>query len=232
VESPERRHTRTDRETNATRVVRRHWHGQGPLFSALATVILALCGCATTTVTASRATPSPVALHLNAGGYSLSGSSTTIRGTVARGAKVRVNGHRASVHAGHWSSELHLHLGGNRVTVEATLSGHETSRKMITVTREKTPGEVEAETRATAPTSEAGEQEGSARQSTPARTPPPEETCTNGTYVNSAGNTVCSPEQSPTVPAGATAECEDGTYSFSQSRSGTCSHHGGVAKWL
>jgi hypothetical protein len=56
--------------------------------------------------------------------------------------------------------------------------------------------------------------------------------CTNGTYVNSAGNTVCSPEESPTQPAGATAECEDGTYSFSESRSGTCSHHGGVAKWL
>jgi hypothetical protein len=56
--------------------------------------------------------------------------------------------------------------------------------------------------------------------------------CTNGTYVNSAGNTVCSPEQSSTVPAGATAQCVDGTYSFSQSRSGTCSHHGGVAQWL
>jgi hypothetical protein len=56
--------------------------------------------------------------------------------------------------------------------------------------------------------------------------------CTNGTYVNSAGSTVCSPEQSPTAPAGATAECGDGTYSFSESRSGTCSHHGGVAKWL
>jgi len=56
--------------------------------------------------------------------------------------------------------------------------------------------------------------------------------CTNGTYVNSAGNRVCSPEESPTQPAGATAECEDGTYSFSESRSGTCSHHGGVTKWL
>jgi hypothetical protein len=56
--------------------------------------------------------------------------------------------------------------------------------------------------------------------------------CTNGTYVNSAGNRVCSPEESPTQPAGATAECGDGTYSFSESRSGTCSHHGGVAQWL
>src|SRR5437899_6854128 len=33
-------------------------------------------------------------------------------------------------------------------------------------------------------------------------------------------------------PPGATALCRDGTYSYSQHRSGTCSHHGGVAKWL
>lgn len=57
-------------------------------------------------------------------------------------------------------------------------------------------------------------------------------TCTNGTYVNSAGNTVCRPETSSNVPNGATAKCFDGTYSFSQSRRGTCSHHGGVADWL
>ncbi|MGA2644526.1 MAG: DUF3761 domain-containing protein [Candidatus Sulfotelmatobacter sp.] len=31
---------------------------------------------------------------------------------------------------------------------------------------------------------------------------------------------------------GATAQCRDGSYSFSQSRRGTCSHHRGVAKWL
>jgi hypothetical protein len=33
-------------------------------------------------------------------------------------------------------------------------------------------------------------------------------------------------------PPGATARCRDGSYSFSQHRSGTCSHHGGVAVWL
>jgi hypothetical protein len=61
----------------------------------------------------------------------------------------------------------------------------------------------------------------------------PEAGCTNGSYVNAAGNTVCSPEESSNgPPAGATAECADGTYSFSESRSGTCSHHGGVAQWL
>ncbi|MBK9736820.1 MAG: DUF3761 domain-containing protein [Saprospiraceae bacterium] len=31
---------------------------------------------------------------------------------------------------------------------------------------------------------------------------------------------------------GACAVCADGTYSFSKNQRGTCSHHGGVAKWL
>jgi hypothetical protein len=34
------------------------------------------------------------------------------------------------------------------------------------------------------------------------------------------------------APPGATAQCRDGTYSYSAHRSGTCSHHGGVAVWL
>ena len=34
------------------------------------------------------------------------------------------------------------------------------------------------------------------------------------------------------APPGATALCRDGTYSYSQHHSGTCSHHGGVAEWL
>jgi hypothetical protein len=34
------------------------------------------------------------------------------------------------------------------------------------------------------------------------------------------------------APAGASARCRDGTYSFSSSRRGTCSHHGGVSEWL
>jgi hypothetical protein len=57
--------------------------------------------------------------------------------------------------------------------------------------------------------------------------------CTsNGTYMNSKGQTVKRPENCSSAPPGATAQCRDGTYSFSQSRRGTCSHHGGVAKWL
>ena len=34
------------------------------------------------------------------------------------------------------------------------------------------------------------------------------------------------------APDGASAKCRDGSYSFSQSRRGTCSRHGGVAAWL
>ena len=57
--------------------------------------------------------------------------------------------------------------------------------------------------------------------------------CTNnGTYTNSKGQTVQRPENCSSAPKGATAQCRDGSYSFSQSHSGTCSHHGGVAKWL
>jgi len=33
-------------------------------------------------------------------------------------------------------------------------------------------------------------------------------------------------------PAGATAQCKDGTYSHATSHRGACSHHGGVAKWM
>lgn len=52
------------------------------------------------------------------------------------------------------------------------------------------------------------------------------------TYTNSAGNQVQRPIYSDSIPAGASAQCKDGTYSFSQSRRGTCSGHGGVAEWL
>lgn len=56
--------------------------------------------------------------------------------------------------------------------------------------------------------------------------------CKNGAYTNSSGKRVCKPEKDNSRPAGATAQCRDGSYSFSQHRSGTCSGHGGVAVWL
>lgn len=51
-------------------------------------------------------------------------------------------------------------------------------------------------------------------------------------YTNVNGNTVHSPAYYNSAPVGASARCGDGTYSFSQNRRGTCSHHGGVADWL
>lgn len=55
-----------------------------------------------------------------------------------------------------------------------------------------------------------------------------------GSYTNRAGIEVHRPAHtvSGQVPAGASAQCRDGSFSFSQSRRGTCSHHGGVRRWL
>ncbi|WP_438394490.1 DUF3761 domain-containing protein [Caballeronia sp. DA-9] len=52
-------------------------------------------------------------------------------------------------------------------------------------------------------------------------------------YRNHDGQTVHSPahSRSGAAPDGATAQCRDGTWSFSRHRSGTCSRHGGVAAW-
>src|SRR3989344_1157570 len=54
----------------------------------------------------------------------------------------------------------------------------------------------------------------------------------NGTYKNVDGDIIQSPYHAPSAPAGASAQCGDGTYSFSAHRQGTCSHHGGVARWV
>jgi uncharacterized protein DUF3761 len=58
--------------------------------------------------------------------------------------------------------------------------------------------------------------------------------CAADYYRNVNGVCVHRPvkAQNSSAPHGATAQCRDGSYSFSQSHRGTCSHHGGVAKWL
>lgn len=60
----------------------------------------------------------------------------------------------------------------------------------------------------------------------------PPATCDSDHFRNVDGRCVQRPTKAPSAPAGATARCRDGTYSFSQHRQGTCSHHGGVAEWL
>lgn len=51
-------------------------------------------------------------------------------------------------------------------------------------------------------------------------------------YTAASGDRVHRPVRASQTPAGASARCSDGSYSFSESRRGTCSHHGGVARWL
>lgn len=55
-----------------------------------------------------------------------------------------------------------------------------------------------------------------------------------GSYINRDGIEVHRPAHttSGAVPPGASAQCRDGSYSFSLYHSGTCSHHGGVSSWL
>ena len=57
-------------------------------------------------------------------------------------------------------------------------------------------------------------------------------TCGIDQYRNVSGNCVHRPIRSSTAPQGASAQCRDGTYSFSQHHRGTCSYHGGVSRWL
>lgn len=51
-------------------------------------------------------------------------------------------------------------------------------------------------------------------------------------YAARSGHRVHRPMQAARTPAGASAKCRDGSWSFSESRRGTCSWHGGVARWL
>ncbi|MHB8287461.1 MAG: DUF3761 domain-containing protein [Caulobacteraceae bacterium] len=50
-------------------------------------------------------------------------------------------------------------------------------------------------------------------------------------YTNLSGHHVHRPMLASRKPAGASAHCRDGSWSFSVHHRGTCSHHGGVAEW-
>ena len=51
-------------------------------------------------------------------------------------------------------------------------------------------------------------------------------------YTARSGHRVHRPMQAARAPVGASAKCRDGSWSFSESHRGTCSWHGGVARWL
>jgi hypothetical protein len=65
----------------------------------------------------------------------------------------------------------------------------------------------------------------------PVTAPAPSTATPVDTYTNVDGYEVPSPFAAPSKPDGASAQCRDGTYSFSQHRQGTCSGHGGVSEW-
>jgi hypothetical protein len=95
--------------------------------------------------------------------------------------------------------------------------------------RNDSEGWVHGNTIALLQTTESTSADASAPQR-PRRTLPP---ATAGrSYVNVDGVRVPSPVFSETKPAGSTARCRDGSYSFSRHRRGTCSYHGGVAEWF
>ncbi len=77
-----------------------------------------------------------------------------------------------------------------------------------------------------------------AKQPTPNNTiygqPNEAELASHGHYRNKDGQEMHSPSKSNTgkAPQGASAQCRDGSYSFSTHHRGTCSRHGGVAMWL
>jgi hypothetical protein len=54
--------------------------------------------------------------------------------------------------------------------------------------------------------------------------------CNNRYYENSSGHIVHSPSCGSEHQR-QTAVCRDGSVSYSEHHSGTCSHHGGVAEW-
>ncbi len=87
--------------------------------------------------------------------------------------------------------------------------------------------------------------------SAPAATPPPASAPASGSAQKSSSPTSSTTTKDTTTkdtaaattsagttksagpaPAGATAQCKDGTWSKSKTHSGTCSHHGGVDHWL
>jgi hypothetical protein len=66
----------------------------------------------------------------------------------------------------------------------------------------------------------------------PAAPAPPAPANTRSLPPMAAPRTAPAPSRMGQVPSGASAQCRDGTYSYSKNRRGTCSHHGGVATWM
>jgi hypothetical protein len=123
---------------------------------------------------------------------------------------------------------------GNVGVLETPTSTYSTPVYSVPVTTEApvTTSEAPATPQAVAPapqTTVAKPKTTAAKPKTTAQAAPKPAECGADYYRNSDGNCVHRPSDNP---SGATALCKDGTYSYSQHRSGTCSGHGGVRTWL
>jgi multidrug efflux pump subunit AcrA (membrane-fusion protein) len=89
------------------------------------------------------AAPSPVAFTVGgtSDGDVVLQANVTLRGTVSRGAHVRVNGRRATVTGRHWQRRMKLSLGANDVALHATKHGLGTFDRNITITRHHSAAE-------------------------------------------------------------------------------------------
>ncbi|WP_439383339.1 DUF3761 domain-containing protein [Amycolatopsis lexingtonensis] len=114
--------------------------------------------------------------------------------------------------------------------LDAPTSAYQTPETSVPVTTEAPVTTSEAAAVTTVPTTPqaAAPKPKTAPKTTAQAAPKPAE-CGADYYRNSDGNCVHRPSDNP---SGATALCKDGTYSYSQHRSGTCSGHGGVRTWL
>jgi hypothetical protein len=146
------------------------WHSESPhkhrwvLWGATAVAVLLIVGivvAAATQTTTSTSAPSrpiatpppapPVSLTLSRGDYSVTTTTTVISGTVTAGSAVTVNGKAVPVDAtGAWHTTVHLDHGGNPLAINATLAGHPPGSDTITVTRNLSPAEVQAQKQAAA----------------------------------------------------------------------------------
>jgi hypothetical protein len=126
------------------------------LAAVLGAAFLSSCGGGTTKSgtnasahqTASTPPDPSVDLHLDQGSFSQTGSSTTLTGTVTPGASVTVDEHSAAVHGHEWRTTLHLEIGENKISVSASLAGHQSAEDTITVFRHHTQAELEAKAHA------------------------------------------------------------------------------------
>lgn len=114
--------------------------------------------------------------------------------------------------SGHFRIRAKIQPGNNDLTFTAVSSNGKTSTFTAHVTRNAT----------------------STPNPTPSPSPTPTPTPTPPPPAPAAAAPPAAPaEQAPSVDDhnGATAMCNDGSYSYSANHRGTCSHHGGVAQW-